>query len=371
MAEKSTENPNRAAVIEAMAVLALIGICLCACAKGRSVSPTETPVLRLTALETPEHPEQTASFTMAPTILATRASTQTPTPTANATIAAAITENAATEDAWIYESVPATQSLQATQVASFQVSCKPDFTLASPNGAWLAVACPIHPFQWELGMQLVIFDRGGNKKYRIARTDIQNIPPGSPIEPGSIMPFHWSSDSQRLYFTLEDHRGDAAVVMDGRGPLYQLNIDSGLYAQVTSSMFNHYSFSPTGRRLLWIDEDASPLTISIMDLNTGKRDDIPMPDFWGGSDSLWSPDGTRVVFVTSTSYYHYSVIWADVVNRTAHDITPGSYDLFTPVSWSDNNIIEINAEKNDPVYDMYIPYILFYNVVSGEWTGGL
>ena len=292
------------------------------------------------------------------------------TPVPNPTIKAAFSSIKSTEEAWDNVSVPATQSVKATQIASFRVSCETDTALVSPDANWLAATCLHDPMDYEQGVDLLLFDRNGNIKFRVVRKNIFNYRPEKPLQLGAVSPFHWSNDSQMLYFTLEDYRGDA-VVMDSRGPLFGLNITTGVYTQITKGEFNHYSFSPTNRRLLVIDQDLIPLSISIMDLKSGMKNEISIPEARQGSDSLWSPDGTKFVFVTSDDYLQkYSVILVDVVYLTYYMIISGHYDYFTPVKWGENNIIEIIARKYDSTFNVNVPFMLFYNVTSDALSEG-
>ncbi len=98
----------------------------------------------------------------------------------------------------------------------------------------------------------------------------------------------WSPDGRRIAFTSNrDNRASADV--------YVMNADGSGVERLTTDLSNWApQFSPDGRRLaVQVDRD-----VHVFDLETGERRRLTM-DPQNGMNPTWSPDGTRLAFVTT------------------------------------------------------------------------
>jgi hypothetical protein len=243
-----TANKSFLLVVTLLALTAALAACGPSATEGVGARVTKTLEYTTTSTQYNPWPSWTPRFTRTPTF--------TITPTANSTIIAAFKSINATEEAWSHQTVPATQTARAVMLTSFPNQCGSSSgqLLLSPDANWLAQSCGGE------SSDLVVTNQDGSKVIIIPYNDIFSDSPLDPEITGYITPLYWSQDSQALYFT-RDYSLDA-VVMDSRGALFKMDISTKLWTKLTNSLFNHYSFSPDGRSLLYVNEGNNPLELS-------------------------------------------------------------------------------------------------------------
>ena len=183
-----------------------------------------------------------------------------------------------------------------------------------------------------------------------------------PYNINGLPPIHWSPDNRYVYFTRHDCCWDYAPSYDEYGlnvdqqgdMLYQLDVLSGTYRQFVG-WADDYSFSPTGRRLVYIQW----ASITVRDLKTGEESEYRPEGYAAALHVVWSEDGTRFVFVATRSqqhgdqwgcpyYFDYTLFLADMSTGT---LTPlytyvQSGSEVIPLEWGADDVITIRIADN-------------------------
>jgi hypothetical protein len=235
------------------------------------ITPSAFPSLTLTPFIKPPTPKPPTS-------------TQTPTLTPDPTeIAWNITEQAITEFKLIFPGM----------CTSYQSDI-----LVSPDGNWLAQNCKYETFQ-----RLQIIEREGETIWDVPYEKIFGDSEKYPFLIDGIYPTHWTNDSHNLFFFSREDNGDPAYrLMSDRKSLYRLDIENGKYDLVRTGMF-HFSFSPTDRKITFVEELVSPPVIEVHDVKTGKSDFVKLNVNDKYNQAIvkgWSSDGLKFVVITAS-----------------------------------------------------------------------
>jgi hypothetical protein len=174
--------------------------------------------------------------------------------------------------------------------------------LKSADGNWLAQDCS--------GDSLRIIYKNGSTKREVTYKEIFEKGENYPYNQGAIYPKHWTNDSQYLYFSVLYCCWDPGIMLLSEGSsLYRLNINNGSYNLIRSGLFNA-SFSPTDRRVTFIDELIAPPIVEIQDLISGSVNKIKLnlaTKYNQASVNTWSTDGLRfAVSAASGSLFDYN-----------------------------------------------------------------
>jgi len=309
-----------------------------------------------------------------PTKIATasplRTSTPKPdtrTPTLNPTIQVAAT---------LYEQTQVVQKevAEATQQAmdgfrdTFNGMCdnSPYQTDLSPDGNWLAQDCFADKFQ--------IIRKDNSIIWTVKYSQIfesENLY-------GSIFPIHWSINDNFLYFSQYSCCADNDTMMNGN-MLFRLDLKTGDWTMIMGGYFNHYSFSPTGRRLLYIINDQAatgkPLVIHIRDLNSGMEKEFTFPEFEQAGNVSWSEDGTRLAITAKTGNVFeenqlFSLIEINLLDEESTVIMRDNEGWIWVKNWVGNDILTIEKYSyygmNNQYYD--IAEQLYYDLNSNGFV---
>ncbi len=119
-------------------------------------------------------------------------------------------------------------------------------------------------------------------------------------------PIWWSNDSRYIYFHLfhcvepgivSVHFYEIDQVPDN---LFRMDIETGAWEEIAPRA-NVFSFSPTGRRLIYLLThtsygDSRTVDVSVLDLKTGDSVLYTLNDYLTAGYVLWSEDGTKAYF---------------------------------------------------------------------------
>jgi hypothetical protein len=310
-----------------------------------------------------------------PTSTKTRIPTLTPRPTSTPQLtqtmemAASQTKHMEAYQTQEARNAPTEEAFQAT-LAQFPIKCDlPGPFLVSPDGNWLAYDCALEG-------PLTVVNKDRDTMWTVPYSDIY----ARGEEYGaSLKPFYWSNESQYLYFIAHACCGGDGIDIDisgggAGGPLYRLDVNTGNQSLVIAgdplSMI-YYSFSSTGRKLLYIHEFQTPLEINILDLKTGAENSYELDDYQAADSVVWSPDGRSfALMIANGSWYGmsdvYSVMLFNLKENTQRTIIFRSEHNHLPVEWTENDILTIQilpeySNDPDPVE------LLFFDVNSNSF----
>lgn len=184
-------------------------------------------------------------------------------------------------------------------------------------------------------------DRAQNRRNSavwLLHTDGSGSPWQFTTSPQSASSPRWSPDGQSLAFLSTRPTGETTSEQP-RSQVYLLSMDGGEAKRVTNlkSGVSNFQWSPDGTRLVlvsrigpsdgrpenkdrsdvrhyknssykfndtgWFDDRRTHLWV--IDIKTGSAKQITEGDDWNDSDPQWSPDGTRIAFVSNRSGKEY------------------------------------------------------------------
>lgn len=317
--------------------------------------PTAIPTIFFADTFTPK-PTSTVTSTAIPRPSLTRKPSSTPQPfntpepteTVELTHAAILTRSAPTYSA--YETAqPLTQEAQSTLIVQFPGTCGSiDGVSLSPDGNWLTDYCG----------EFHVLSRDGHKKIVIPNEQLAS----ADTHISNVFSLYWSKDSQYLYFSPRFCCADTDA-SGSFGALYRLELQSGSWVKMTTNAyFNYYSFSPTGRRLLYIPSDQAgagkPIKFDLIDLKSGQEQWFSLQSFEQAWVEAWSQDGKSLVITAQTGNLYqeneqYALFVVSLDDLSFKNIISLSMpDAFNSrwFSWSDANITtdEVCAPSGAP-----------------------
>ncbi len=292
----------------------------------------------------------------------------TATSTLNPTVQVAATLYKQTQDA-SNEKSQATQQAKDSFRKLFKGMCdNADYqtTDLSPDGNWLAQDCFREKFQ--------VIGKDNSVIWVVKYDQIFETEDSY----GAIFPVHWTSDGSFLYFSQFSCCADNDTMTNGN-MLYRLDLKTGDWKMVMGGYFNHYSFSPTGRRLLYIINDqaatGNPLVIHIQDLNSGAEKEFTFPEFEQAGYVLWNDDGTRLAITTKTGNIFeenqlFSIVEINIKDDTSKVLLLNNKGKVWVTNWSDNDILTIEKYSYYGTDNQYyeIAEQIYYDLNSNEFT---
>jgi hypothetical protein len=204
----------------------------------------------------------------------------------------------------------ATVKALATEAALYHLQCNPQAIFqpsASPDENWLAVGCD------NAENVFIVTNRDGSRSWSVLAGHLPGQWLGDYLGDTRYCdsaPIQWSPDSRYVYFYLyycveADYVADYASHMNPNSHrvLYQMDTLTGNYVEFIPGA-NAYSFSPTGRRLLYITRYGytdgakyASIKLSFVDLRTGETKDFWLENTLAAANVIWSEDGRRTYFV--------------------------------------------------------------------------
>jgi len=321
---------------------------LSACGEG-----TVTEAVGVEATETPQKPSERTP-TLIPTI---------------------DTTSQAWSETWNAEKT-ATQSDYETLIAPYPRSCsenrhyEPSF-LISPDENWLAAGCSYEKF--------FVSNRDGARYWEIPLKVPSYDDPTFFSSFSNANPVQWSNESRYLYFHLH-HVYEPSFVSPHwydidpiPNELFVMDTSTGEWHALTPAA-NLFSFSPTGRRLLFISVDyfqfeniASFIDITVLDLQTGEEVKYSLTDYLVADYVVWSEDGTQAFFSAerglpvyfSEDPHTYSIYRIDMLSQTMSMVYtfPDSENIiYTADYMDDENLLVLNSENHttDTIETLYL-----------------
>lgn len=323
-----------------------------------------TKAPEITASIHTESPSSTATPSPLPT---STPKPNTPTPILNPTIQVAATLFEQTQVAR-KDDEEATQQAMDSFRNTFNGMCDntPYQTDLSPDGNWLAQDCFLDKFQ--------VIRKESPIVWTVKYEQIFESNEGA----GTIFPVNWSKDGRYLYFTQVGCCADNDSMRTGN-MLYRMDLGTGKWEMIIDGYFNHYSFSPTGRRLLYIINDqaatGNPLVIHIRDLNSGIEKEFTFSDFEQAGYVVWNDDGTRLAMTTKTGNIFaenqlFSIVEINIKDDTSKVIIRDNLGQVRVVHWSDNDILTIEKYSYYGAdYQYYeIAEHVYYDLNSDEFV---
>lgn len=292
----------------------------------------------------------------------------TPTPILDPTIQVAATLYEQTQIAR-KDAVEATQQAFDGFRTTFNGICDnaPHYqTELSPDGNWLAQDCYPDKFQ--------VIRKDNSVMWAVNYSQIfesENLY-------GSVFPIHWSINDNFLYFSQYSCCADNDTMTNGN-MLFRLDLKTGDWKMIMGGYFNHYSFSPTERRLLYIINDQAatgkPLVIHIRDLNSGMEKEFTFPEFEQAGNVSWNEDGTRLAITAKTGNIFednqlFSLIEINLLDDKSIVIMRDNKGWIWVKNWLDNDILMIEKYSyygmNNQYYD--IAEQIYYDLNSNGFV---
>jgi hypothetical protein len=254
-----------------------------------------------------------------------------------------------------------TEVAYVTLVASFPNRCVDSYhgRLLSPDENWLAENC--------IFGELRVLKQDGTQNFVISYDELfGSVTSGCE----SAQPVHWTEDNQYLYFIRQSGCSSSPIWnrLDRNyfGTLFKLDTNTGFWSAFdgNNNNYGHYSFSPTGRRLI----QNFNLDLTIYDLKTGDKQSVAFSDYLDVGAFLWSPDGLAFTFaaqksidpITDPDHFKYSVFIYDIQSKTLQKILTDSLDRRIPQDWTADGILVIPVvdSSNDPIPGQTLYYII-------------
>ena len=180
-----------------------------------------------------------------------------------------------------------------------------------------------------------------------------------------------TKDEVYLYFSLDP---DCELIEPGfvlSISMFRMNLLDGEVIETLQTVYDfefndgkYYSISisPTGRRLAYLYPQKSPLTLTILDLQTNENHSYSLDEkYMSGGGFAWSEDGTKLAFMLESEkdFDHFiSMVFVDLLrdNLMVTFIKDKEYLWISSKLEILDNEIKITPRGEDP---------LFYDIETG------
>jgi hypothetical protein len=200
--------------------------------------------------------------------------------------------------------------------------------------------------------------------------------------PGEFRPLHWTQDGLYVYVV-------SYLIIDGGDipfygsefALWRIYLLNGTVSEIIRPVISYdgllvhplydISISPTDRRLAFIQQAATPMSVTIMDIQTGDEEIVPMPaDMINAGIFAWSPDGTvlivEMVGITGDSFEKtgfFTLWYIDFANVSNGTFIEHSSTDFRVVEKDDSFLTFTNSE-NIWQFDFHTHVFAFLGTVT-------
>ena len=207
-----------------------------------------------------------------------------------------------------------------------------------------------------------ISDRDGNREIYSMNTD-GSAQANLTQSPAAEKAFRWSPDGTKIAFI----KSNSANTSDDLN-LYVMNADGSGVTRVTNDDFQHMSFtnlswSPDGTKLAYVSGGDFVHYLSVVNIDGSNKHHLRETN-GPFLDVVWSPDGSKIAYSAGFDF-NSSNLWvmnADGtgVTRVTNHEAPGVYSR-SP-AWSPDStrlVFESNRDGNDEIYMLWVR--LFYS----------
>jgi dipeptidyl aminopeptidase/acylaminoacyl peptidase len=237
----------------------------------------------------------------------------------------------------------------------------------SPGGEWIANDCRLIEGVFR------VFRTSGAQVWDVPYSAVMKYYPESI---GSVRTLHWAPNGNAVYFTSSSCCADTGAITNGDA-LYRLNLQTGERTRITEAPFSYYSFSPDGRRLIYLANNQPNandfLRLHLLDLRSEKEDFIDIAGFGQGWMD-WKGDGQKIaLFAQTGSIYgemQFSLVIVDLMDKSQQPVILNAEERLDITDWSNDDILTIRRsnlmEYND--YQVNVFETIFYDLKKNSFV---
>jgi len=198
-------------------------------------------------------------------------------------------------------------------------------------------------------------------------------------------PFYWSKDGKFLYYTCfhgQETDGSSKFYgnefIDGCG-VFRLDVETGETIDILPEIapgngYYAFSISPDEQRLVYTNQNETPVRIKLLDMNTGQKqilltanEDILETGRFG-----WSPEGDKLVFMTlkisGDEKRFYSIFILDLNSLETNLLVEDLDTRIRFVSWDEQDVISYNQDGSGSIWQLKIGSEIFAIVTITPWA---
>lgn len=269
-----------------------------------------------------------------------------------------------------------TRVAESTLIAQYPHSCELNYSVNefSPSGLWLVELCYTDDNQDFL---FTFSNKETQNLWKLYYKDY--MPQVNNFPDGGMSVIHWSNDERFAYFYsfLGGDGGECYIgtTNSGKG-LFRIDLQTGDVSSILPKNENNiwytFSFSPTGRRLLY---GVNSRDLIVLDIPTGNITSVANDfDFSQSGGYLWSPDGLQFVYSTVTTLDNwetrsYSLRLVDVLTGNEQIILESPDKCLVAKLWSESNILTVESVHENYAQAINDRTLIDINLNSNEIIG--
>lgn len=117
----------------------------------------------------------------------------------------------------------------------------------------------------------------------------------------------------------------------GKFQIFKYSIKENAETRLIDSLYNDVNpvASPDGRKIAFLSDRYSNYNLFILNLSTNTVQELDLDDAIVGESVMWSPDGSRIAFVTLSSVAKYNIKLADLNSNSIEHVGNGYLAAFS------------------------------------------
>ncbi len=117
----------------------------------------------------------------------------------------------------------------------------------------------------------------------------------------------------------------------GRFQIFKYSIKEDIETRLIDSLYNDVNpvASPDGRKIAFLSDRYNNYNLFILNLSTNTVKELDLEDAVVGESVMWSPDGSRIAFVTLSSVAKYDIKLADLNANSIEHVGNGYLATFS------------------------------------------